>query len=578
MEQTVANLFEIPHEISVGQVVKVDSYSVTVNIPEEESLKALNVNGFVLLHTSNPNVRLIGRIDRVIRIDDPLMQDTDDELNIRVNNSAIINALGTLVGPGMERQSTHFTRAVEILPEIGADCFYLSGEYLSNFTSLVSEENTKSDNPLTLGSYAISGNSKAILDGDAFFQRHAMIVGSTGSGKSFTVAKIVEQAASLKNTNMVIFDLHGEYAPLAQHDKIKKFRVAGPGDLNNPDSDVIFLPYWLLGYEDMLALVLDRTDENAPNQAMIFSRTVLEAKKTLLEERDLIKEFDSFTIDSPIPYKMSYVVDRIEELNNERVPGSRGTVNGPFKGKFDRFLPRISAKLTDKRYGFLFNLDEEKLKAEYLSDLVKELMKPSASDVSGVKIIDFSEVPSDILPIVISIVAKIVFQVQQWTPSEKRYPISLLCDEAHLYLPAKQLADASETRALTHFERIAKEGRKYGVSLTIISQRPSELNTTIMSQCNNVIALRLSNQSDKNAVSNLLPENLGGIREVLPTLGVGEGIVVGDACLLPFRIKIDQPTHKPKSNSLNFWTTWKDAQIETDLQQSVKNLQKQTLE
>lgn len=174
--------------------------------------------------------------------------------------------------------------------------------------------------------------------------------------------------------------------------------------------------------------------------------------------------------------------------------------------------------------------------------------------------------------------AKIVFQIQQWTPSERRYPISLLCDEAHLYLPAKQLADASEIRALTHFERIAKEGRKYGVSLTIISQRPSELNTTIMSQCNNVIALRLSNQSDKNAVSNLLPENLGGIKEVLPTLGVGEGIVVGDACLLPSRIKIEQPVYKPKSNSLKFWSIWKDGQVNQKLNQSVKNLQRQTLE
>lgn len=244
----------------------------------------------------------------------------------------------------------------------------------------------------------------------------------------------------------------------------------------------------------------------------------------------------------------------------------------------DRFLPRIKSKIDDRRHGFLFNLDNEKLKSDYLMKLVNDFMEPSSNSNSGVKIIDFSEVPSDILPIVISLVAKIVFQIQQWTPSESRFPISLLCDEAHLYLPSKQLANASEIRALSHFERIAKEGRKYGVSLTIISQRPAELNTTIMSQCNNVIALRLSNQSDKNVVSNLLPENLGGIKEILPTLGIGECIVVGDACLLPSRIKIEQPEYKPKSNSLKFWSIWKDGEVNQNLNQSVINLQRQTFE
>lgn len=133
--------------------------------------------------------------------------------------------------------------------------------------------------------------------------------------------------------------------------------------------------------------------------------------------------------------------------------------------------------------------------------------------------------------------------------SSLRHPIALVCDEAHLYLPNRLAADAAEARALAHFERIAKEGRKYGVSLLIISQRPSELNTTVMSQCNNVVALRLSNQSDKSAVANLLPENLGGIQDQLPTLGGGDEIVVGDSCLLPSRIKIQKPEYQPNSGT-----------------------------
>ncbi|WP_245742000.1 ATP-binding protein [Anaerobacillus arseniciselenatis] len=455
----------------------------------------------------------------------------------------------------------------------------LNGERLTAFTRLISDETASHGNPLSLGFYTMANDAEAILDGDAFFQRHAMIVGSTGSGKSWTTARIIEQVADLPKSNMVVFDLHSEYSPLGLHENISVLRIAGPGDIINPGEDVIFLPYWLLGYEDMLALVLDRTDENAPNQAMAFSNTVIEAKKQVLIAEAMNEELETFTIDSPIPYDMGYVVEELTRLNNERVtnPGTGREINGPFNGKFNRFIPRLQSKRSDRRYGFLFNLSEEHLKTDYVNNLVKKLMQSTDSEVPGVKIIDFSEVPSDILPIVISLVARIIFQVQQWSLSIERHPIALVCDEAHLYLPSRNNAGASEARALSHFERIAKEGRKYGVSLLIVSQRPSELNSTIMSQCNNVISLRLSNQADKNAVCNLLPENLGGIQDFLPTLGIGEAVVVGDSCLLPSRIKIKEPRHQPNSNSVKFWNEWNEGNYQQNLNNAVRNLRRQTI-
>ncbi|PZE21712.1 ATP-binding protein [Paenibacillus xerothermodurans] len=574
-------LFNMADDCCVGVVNRVDSYRVHIAVPDDMLLRKVHVNGYVLLHTSDPNTRLVGRIERVVWLEpeqQKLEEDAEEQYEYIVNNDVCVNALGTLKGPGGGREKTSFTRAVELLPEIGAKCFLLAGPYLTAFTGLVAEESVGLSNPLCLGSYTIAPDAKAIIDGNVFFQRHAMVVGSTGSGKSWTAAKIIEQVAGLDSSNMLIFDLHGEYAPLTDHPNIVRYRIAGPSDLESPGDDVIFLPYWLLGYEDMLALVLDRSDDNAPNQAMAFSCAVINAKRKALQEAEMLEELRTFTIDSPVPYDMEHVAAELDYLNREKVLNrSTGKENnGPFNGRFSRFLPRLSAKRSDRRHGFLFHLGGEQLQADYLHKLVDQLMHYNRPPRAGVKIVDFSEVPSDILPIIISLVAKLVLQVQQWSHAENRYPISLVCDEAHLYLPNRHSAGAAELRALAHFERIAKEGRKYGVNLLIISQRPSELSTTVLSQCNNVVALRLSNQSDKLAVSNLLPENLGGIQEILPTLGVGEAVIVGDACLLPSRIKIDEPEYKPSSGSVQFWDIWAEPNAKQDLTGAVRNMWRQS--
>jgi DNA helicase HerA-like ATPase len=194
---------------------------------------------------------------------------------------------------------------------------------------------------------------------------------------------------------------------------------------------------------------------------------------------------------------------------------------------------------------------------------------------SQIKVIDFSEVPSDILPIIVGLVARIIYQIQFWTENNRRHPLALICDEAHLYLPDKAGKNPVESRAIEAFERIAKEGRKYGVSLVIISQRPSDVSTTILSQCNNVIALRLTNGTDRLTVSKLMPESLESLLEVLPIMDVGEGLVVGDAVLLPSRIKIHPPKEKPLSATIDFWTEWLKEAEKTDFEKSVENMRKQ---
>lgn len=183
--------------------------------------------------------------------------------------------------------------------------------------------------------------------------------------------------------------------------------------------------------------------------------------------------------------------------------------------------------------------------------------------------------PSDILPLVIGLVGRIIFSVQQWAEIGNRHPIALLCDEAHLYIPERINQDAASELGLKNFERIAKEGRKYGVSLVVISQRPSEVNRTVLSQCNNFISLRLSNAEDQNVIKKLLPDNLIGLTDILPVLDIGEALVVGDASLLPTRIFIDAPRLKPQSATIRFWGEWSKKGITQNTESAVLGLRKQ---
>ncbi len=195
----------------------------------------------------------------------------------------------------------------------------------------------------------------------------------------------------------------------------------------------------------------------------------------------------------------------------------------------------------------------------------------------GIKIIDFSEVPADVLPVVTGTLARLLYDVQFWMSPVKRTPVTLLCDEAHLYLPVRVDADAVQRQALASFERIAKEGRKYGYSMVVVSQRPSDVSKTILSQCNNFLALRLTNESDQGVIKRLMPDSLAGLTSILPLLDTGEALMLGDAVLLPSRIKLDLPSITPDSATRDFWREWgTQASDENAIRSAVECLRSQT--
>lgn len=554
-------------ETLIGKVQTVDTGNISVKVDKEELLNSVQVNQIVQIRSTKTGEKIIGLISKIMRKAVADKIDDNSEPDYIVENLVKINLVGTL----LEKSGTEnnvFKRTLNTVPSIDADCFLLQGNELSTFMNIIS---TNSDNPLTIGKYTISEESSANLDGNKFFQRHAVIVGGTGSGKSYTVANILEKASKLKSVNCIVFDLHGEYKPLKDLENSTLLKVAGPSD-SPTDANIIFLPYWLLSYEEIESLLLDRSDSNAPNQSRTLFDLIIKFKRALLEKENKQDVLDNFTVESPIPYKISDVLLALEEKDTEMVPGARADKQGPLHGKLTRFVQRLKSKQSDKRLNFIFNSDEALLQYDWFVSLVNKLL--DFGNGNGLKIIDLSEVPSDILPLITGLIGRLIFSVQQWTDKEKRHPIALFCDEAHLYIPAN-IKGGMEEKGLQSFERIAKEGRKYGVSLVVISQRPSDVNKTILSQCGNFIAMRLTNPDDQNVIKRLFPDNLGNFSELLPILDVGESLIVGDSSLLPSRVIIDKPLIPPSSATVDFWNEWDKEKSEKGIEEAVDSLRKQ---
>jgi DNA helicase HerA-like ATPase len=570
---------------AIGRVMSVDTMRVFIHVDDHELLKTVLVGNLIAVQGATGHQFLISIVERITRLPADAIgpiEATDDDAAPRLEDlQDTIRAV--LVGTYRSKDGDagpSFKRGADSCPQIDQPCFLIRGTNLTAFMGVLSQEVT-SETALRLGHFVIDPTAQAVADGDRFFQRHAAILGSTGSGKSWTVAALLERANTLSYPNILLLDMHGEYASLARgrtNGFAEYFKIAGPGDLATPGERVFFLPYWLLNREEMLSMFLDRTDDNAPNQSMRFTGLVSEGKRAFLEKDNRKEVLASFTVDSPIPYDLPSLVDALRQDDKEMVAGSSGRdKQGPWHGKLTRFISRLEAKVADRRYGFLFQPPTATVAYEWLQQMAVTFLSTNGEKSSGIKVIDFSEVPSDVLPTVVSVFARVLYDIQFWMRSESRTPVCLVCDEAHLYLPVRSDTDAAAKRALDTFERIAKEGRKYGFSLLVVSQRPSDVSKTILSQCNNFIALRLTNEQDQSAVKSVMPDSMAGIADVLPLLDIGEAIVLGDAVLLPSRIKLDKPIATPLSLTKNFWREWAEKSSNAEaIKAAVENLRRQS--
>jgi hypothetical protein len=566
----------------LGKVAAVDTSRVSIAVESPILLPRAAVGSLVAIQGNTHLEYLIGMTERVTRqlreqiVESGDAGDTALTLENIPDDSMRVVLLGTFKAlDGSNRN--RFKRGADSFPQIDKSCYLIEGRNLQRFMGLLGHELGK-DQRLELGSFVIDQTAIAVANGDKFFQRHAAILGSTGSGKSYAVSLILERCSARPFVNMIVFDMHGEYSSLATADApiAKAFKIAGPGDLDSVSDETIFLPYWLLNREEMLSMILDRSDQNAPNQASRFTLHVRTLKEQTLiaEKKDSVRA--TFTVDSPIPYKIGELLAKLNDDDTSKGVGKTGPVKGDWEGKLTRFVSRLSAKLEDRRYGFMFNPPGHALKYDWLSKQITMLLS-SNKDEPGIKIVDFSEVPSDVLPVVAGVLARLIYDVQFWMDADQRTPFVFVCDEAHLYLPVRDDADAVQKQALYSFERIAKEGRKYGVSLLVVSQRPSDVSRTILSQCNNFLVLRLTNDQDQGVVHRLMPDSLGGILDVLPLLDTGEAFLLGDAILLPARIRLNLPRIEPLSATRDFWREWGERAADKDaIENAVETLRRQS--
>ncbi len=376
-------IINLKKEKCIGKVESVDTATVVVHIIDAQLLSNVQVNHLVVIRSSKVGQYLIGMVNKIVRKYNPtdsLMEDADLE-EMSSYDLVKISLVGTFIDKLGSKENI-FKRTLQSVAEIEAECFTMSSETLSGFMSVISQSSSMMDNPLKIGKYVLNDTAEAYLDGNKFFQRHAVITGSTGSGKSFTVATVIEQIEKLKSANAILFDIHGEYSTIVG-EGIRHYKIAGPGNIIS--DDIMFLPYWLLTYDEMLSLLLDRSDNNAPNQAMMFSKYVIELKSKYLETEGKKQMQDLFTIDSPIPYNINELVEKLRAKDTEMVSGANNrTKQGDFYGKLSRFVQRLENKISDKRLNFMFSNKEDLMKYDYMEKLC-EMLLASASNAGGGK-------------------------------------------------------------------------------------------------------------------------------------------------------------------------------------------------
>lgn len=431
------------------------------------------------------------------------------------------------------------------------------------------EESLADKDKFTFATLSTNSAIQVPVDGNKFFNKHIAIVGSTGSGKSHSVAKIIQKAVcaregvyeGLNNSHIVIFDIHSEYK--------SAFPTARYIDIST-----LVLPYWMLNSSELQELFID-TEANDHNQRNVFKNAIVNSKVHHYEGPAENKTRIHF--DSPLYFDMNDVLKEVREINTLKIEtgetdknGKPKTKQGSLYGQLTNFISRLESRLNDKRLDFLLG---NRSRTITFDDTLKQLIGYGEGN-SNVTILDLSGVPFDVMSITVSLISRILFEYGYYykrlrcerSPDEtinNDVPLLLVYEEAHKYVPNSDLAKYRASKQ--SIERIAKEGRKYGVTLLLASQRPSEISETIFAQCNNFLALRLTNPNDQNYVKRLLPDTLGNLVEKMPTLRAGECLLIGDAVILPSIVQIDECNPKPSSNDIPYFDLWKQEWIDLDI-------------
>ncbi|MDH5186579.1 MAG: DUF853 family protein [candidate division WOR-3 bacterium] len=441
-----------------------------------------------------------------------------------------------------------FVRGVAMYPNIGLSAQMVTADELEKIFA----EFRHFD--FSFASVADNEKQRVYVNIDHLFGHHLAVLGSTGCGKSCTVASILQQAIKkYPNTHIIVLDLHGEYA------------AAFPKDVHIIEADKVELPHWLLNFDEFTDLHIDLNEMTAKNQITVLRDALVRARQGTDSDKKLGLGA-SITVDSPISYDIDDMISLIRNWNIQMVYNDEGRLEpGPLHGVFDRFLIRFDSRMSDPRYRFIFRPEKYTNDASLIELLENHL---SLNNGKRMTIIDLSGIPSEAIGVVVAVVSRVVFEFNLWNTEPDRLPILMVYEEAHNFVPRQR--NQGFPSAHKAVERIAKEGRKYGIGAIFVSQRPNELSETIISQCNNFIAMRLTNPDDQNYVRKLVPDSASGLMSMTPALRTGEALILGDAVIMPTRVLVDFPSPHPKSSDVEFARSWAESPKQVNVERIVQ--------
>ena len=506
----------------IGRVVSVAGSQVIALLAVEDTPDhaehpgTLQIGALVKMRT--PETMVFGMVSG---LSIPIPGQSPDETEMRIVE---LEMVGEAV-EGADGKAIPFRRGVSFCPALGDDVYATNQEDLRHVYARPDVASAR------IGTIYQDQSLPAFIAIDDLLGKHFAILGTTGSGKSCAVATILRAILSQHpEGHVLLLDIHNEYG----HAFADCAELLGPSTLK--------LPYWLLSFDELREIVVERV-ENREADVSILKAAVIHAKQDFNKDGDGEEFF--FSGDSPIPYRLSDVVRHIEESLGKL---ERATDSAPYL----RLRDRINTLQADRRFKFMF--EEGLTIKDTMVDILSLLFRIPA-DGKPITILDLSAIPSDILNVVISLVCRLTFDFALW--AERDVPMLLVCEEAHRYASQNDESGFETTkRALS---RIAKEGRKYGVSMCIVSQRPSELAVGILSQCNTIFAMRMSNQKDHEFVRGTLSESALGLMESIPSLRTGEAIAVGEGLSVPVRLCFDllPENQRPLSGPASFSSAWK---------------------
>ncbi|MBN1343959.1 MAG: ATP-binding protein [Phycisphaerae bacterium] len=576
----------------IAEIIAVDGISVEATITADDMIvehegqrrRLGQIGSYVAIPIDD--VRLIGYVTGVVRRD-PTDADLPHQEVMR------IQMLGTL-------RKDWFDRGVDNYPTIGDSVVLASrGDFEGIFGTMEQLAGSgKYPKSFRVGKFAMNTDFDVLVLGKEFFSKHICIVGNSGSGKSCTTAKIIQEVTELDNAQVIMFDLHGEYAAaFSDEDGSLDANVTYLGEQD------LILPYWLMQYQELEAMFVDHANPRyVTNQIAFLKMALQELKAESAVELGLEKEL---SLDTPIYWSLERLKVYAENMNearyvlnsdqlalsklalrslppaeqhqlvtSQRVQFNKGAAEGEvphpqFYGQLQGMLTKLETRLSDRRFDFMLRPIRHAKESRHFKDILKytstskELSSAMANLVrllsgqwptrSNLTIIDLSGIPYEIVDIVVAVMTRTLFEYNFWCPQPQRHPMLLVYEEAHNYI-SRHLDQKSFARHIV--ERVAKEGRKYGVSAMVVSQRPSELSETVVSQCNSMVVMRLNNPEDQEYIAKVVSDQFGSQMQMLPVLRPGEGFVIGDAVLMPMRTLVELPARTPRSADVDFFKHW----------------------